>query len=95
MKPELCPRFESCSAAICPLDRFTHGIHRPKEKICRYLRAASKGKKDRIPSTIREEVLLGYQTIIRPVQGTEKRFHSLKKQLETCSKFGIKEFKIR
>ena len=95
MKPELCPRFESCSAAVCPLDSFKLGIHRPKEKLCFYLRAASKGKIDRIPSAIQEEVLSGYQAIIYPIQGIEKRLHYLKKQLEECSKYSIKDFKAR
>jgi hypothetical protein len=95
MKPELCPRFEACSAAVCPLDGFTLGVHRPKEKTCFYLRAASKGKTDLIPAFIQQAVLSGYEDVIYSIQGNEKRFHYLRKQLEQSSKSRVREFKIQ
>jgi len=38
-----CPVFQSCSAAICPLDlRWRLAVHLPGEPVCRYLLAAGK-----------------------------------------------------
>lgn len=41
LDPERCPRFHSCSAAICPLDA-TLAAHLPGEPVCFYLRASGK-----------------------------------------------------
>jgi|SRR5215471_5601252 len=41
--PEDCPIFQTCNAAICPLDpRWPLAVHRWGEPICRYLRASGK-----------------------------------------------------
>lgn len=37
--PKSCPKFDNCSAVICPLDAdWTHRNHRQGERICYYLR---------------------------------------------------------
>ena len=41
LDPEQCPRFHSCSAAICPLAS-TLAAHLPGEPVCFYLRASGK-----------------------------------------------------
>jgi hypothetical protein len=39
--PETCPRFHTCSAAICPLS-LDEGIHLKDEAVCFYLRQSGK-----------------------------------------------------
>ena len=43
MNPTTCPIFQTCEAAICPLDPLRHqAAHLPGEPVCRYLLACGK-----------------------------------------------------
>ena len=43
MKIDTCPKFEKCSAAICPLDpNWQRAIHLNHERVCFYLSEAQK-----------------------------------------------------
>ena len=94
MRPELCPRFESCSAAVCPLDGFTQGVHLAKERSCFYLRALAKGKTDLIPRSIRQPVVQGFHHVLNAVQGRKTTLHRLQEQLKLAREFGLQEFKV-
>jgi hypothetical protein len=44
MNPTDCPIFETCNAAVCPLDpAWRKAVHLPGEAVCRYLLAGGKG----------------------------------------------------
>ena len=43
MDPTACPIFQTCEAALCPLDPSRHqAAHLPGEPVCRYLLASGK-----------------------------------------------------
>ena len=43
MNPTDCPIFETCNAAVCPLDpAWRKAVHLPGEPVCRYLLAGGK-----------------------------------------------------
>jgi hypothetical protein len=43
MMPRQCPAFQTCNAAICPVDPLWRAaVHLPNEAVCRYLLAAGK-----------------------------------------------------
>src|SRR5262245_58482969 len=43
IEPNTCPRFDSCNAALCPIDpRWPEAVHLPGEKVCYYLLASGK-----------------------------------------------------
>jgi hypothetical protein len=47
LTPTDCPRFQTCSALICPLDpRWPTAYHRSGERVCHYLLVAAKDGAD-------------------------------------------------
>lgn len=41
IRPEQCPRFDTCSAAVCPLDE-RKAVHLSGDRVCYYLTASGK-----------------------------------------------------
>lgn len=68
--PNTCPKFESCSAPICPMDiDWQLRNHRKGERVCLYLREASKsgGKLENmgyLPEAMPERITQVYPEIV-------------------------------
>lgn len=68
--PSLCPKFESCCAPICPMDAdWRKRSHRKGERVCLYLREASKNggtleNHGYLPKVMRELITKVYPEIV-------------------------------
>jgi hypothetical protein len=85
MKPENCPRFEACSAPICPLDsQFIRRKMLKRERVCHYLREVSKQNW----KIIATDAVDGFMYEFISTKLVELRAHSyeLRQMLEEASK---------
>jgi hypothetical protein len=85
MRPEICPRFEACSAPICPLDNEWRKRRMLKrERTCHYLREVSKPCWQFIASdTVDQEMYLFAASIIEEIR---KHSYELRQMLDEASK---------
>jgi len=92
-----CPKWESCSAPICPLDtRWRESTHLAGERVCLYLREASKpgGRallEGALPGELVSKVLVAHSEIVGTGERTSlKGFSDLRHKLETARKSSSK-----
>lgn len=70
INPNQCPKFASCSAPICPLDAdWRKRSHRKGERVCLYLREASKNggtleNTGYLPEALNEKISQAYPEIV-------------------------------
>lgn len=85
MEPNDCPRFDGCSAPICPLDKdYLKRAHLKGERSCGYLREYAKPHarailKGVIPAEQFQAISEAYSNIVN-------QYNPLKKQLNKASK---------
>jgi hypothetical protein len=86
MTPETCPKFNTCSAPICPLDRgWRRAVHLPGERTCYYLRCAVKpGEADRLAGDPVGRVVL---PLVGPVA---ERFPDIARTLARAATSGVR-----
>ena len=89
MKPADCPRYDRCSAPICPLDpRCLHAQHLPGDPVCLWLRELSKPDGEAaLRSVLREEVAA---TVARVAPGIIATQGCIRSALQRASRQGSK-----
>ena len=87
MTPHDCPRFDHCSAPICPLDpHCLHAQHLPGESVCLWLRELSKPRGEAtLRSVVRGEVAA---TVTRVAPGIIAKQRTIARALQRASRHG-------
>ena len=90
-----CPKFATCSAAICPLhDQWRNCRHLPGEAACFYLRELSKADgEERVRGTLPGELVEPMVEAYQEIMGSQtlplaRGFGVLRRVLRRSSKFG-------
>src|SRR5262245_44742912 len=86
-----CPNFNSCNAAVCPLDpRWRSVVHLPGEKVCTY--ALASGKPGAAEHYADSEA---FRHVLPVVQELCDRFPDIGRAVRNASRFGIKGANLR
>jgi hypothetical protein len=83
--PSTCPKFHTCNAPICPLDKeWVKRVNQVHDPVCYYL---IESVKEGSPVNF-ERALLGelYQVIVRVRGDISKHFKRIKKKLDAAAK---------
>jgi hypothetical protein len=84
--PEDCHLFNSCNAAICPLDpRWPSAYHRREDKVCHYLLATAKAGAD---EHYRDDLV--YQEVQKRAPEILKRWKDIDRRVEKAAQSGLK-----
>ncbi len=84
-----CPRFDRCSATVCPLDpQWRERIHRKADRTCAWLLEAAKPAG---AATIRGALPMGLAAqVLRTLPEIVSRHGSIRRRLETAATSGSK-----
>lgn len=87
--PESCPKFDKCSAPICPLDEhWRERKHLDGEPVCLWLRELAKpGGEAILGGALRGEQA---QAIGRAAPGIIARWRTVRRELQRASRYGSK-----
>ena len=91
LKPDDCPKFQTCNSPVCPLDPGWPGTaHLEGEPVCRYLLASGKeGAADHFGDDAVFGVVLG----LAPAMAA--RFGAIRREMEKSSRSGFRGANLR
>src|SRR5262245_17101878 len=80
-----CPNFDSCNAAVCPLDpRWRSAVHLPGEKVCTYALASGKpGAAEHYADSV------AFRHVLPVVQELCDRFPDIATRVKAAARQGI------